>query len=416
MAVSNTAAPALIRRANLALSTPYRAPENELETLIARLFAEVLTIDYVGVDDDFTELGGDSLLGEALSMHICERTGFDVHLDSFAERCSPGQIAELLRSKGIVAPNSFSLEPGNDFGSRVQIVCLHQGKNGTPLYCMPNIFGSVRPYIELARVLGGNPPVYGIQIADRAQAFASLQEMAALIAAKLLTHCTDGPICLIGYSFGGYLAIEVARQLVEQGKLVPFVGMIDTKPGPVSLPMAHRIRYFARNVGPWARSFLPWALKVTTREIAHARHWINFRNIVLRKMRGQHQWHNHDWYKNLPEGRKTMVDRNFVLTRNYRFEGTHSSTIFLFRTRPSAATFELLFRPDDLDDFGWRRVLGSNVHVVYLPGDHPTCIAPPSVTSLANQLSLALGVAFASSHDTPRGGATPRTGAGATTP
>src|SRR5262249_12434441 len=163
--------------------------------------------------------GGDSLLGEALSMHIYERTGFDFEIASLAEHCSPGQIAELLRLEGIVAPDSLLLEPENDLGDRVQMVCLRQGKESTPLYCMPNIFGSVSPYIELARALGR--PAYGMQIADDRglQAFASLKEMAALIAGKLLTHSTDGPICLIGYSFGGYLAIEVARQLVEQGTL-----------------------------------------------------------------------------------------------------------------------------------------------------------------------------------------------------
>ena len=56
---------------------PYVAPNGELETLIAKLFAEVLTLDHVGADDDFSELGGDSLLGEVLSMRISERTGFD---------------------------------------------------------------------------------------------------------------------------------------------------------------------------------------------------------------------------------------------------------------------------------------------------------------------------------------------------
>ena len=225
-----------------------------------------------------------------------------------------------------------------------------------------------------------------------------MQEMAASIAAKLLTHRPDGPICLIGHSFGGCLAIEVARQLVGQGKLVPFVGMIDTMPGPASLSIARRMHHFARNVGPWARTFLPWARKLTTREITEARHWVNFCrilwvnfcNILLRKLRGRH----YDWVKNSLEGHKVIVEHNSVLSGKYRFEGTYRGTIFLFRTRGSTVTFDHLFRPGgDLDDYDWRRVVGANVRVVYVPGEHVSCMSPPNVTHLANQLSLALGVA-----------------------
>jgi thioesterase domain-containing protein len=191
------------------------------------------------------------------------------------------------------------------------------------------------------------------------------------------------------------LAIEVAQQLVAHGRLVPFVGMIDATPGPASLSMAERIQNLARRVGPWARNFFPWALRVTTREIAEARHWVNFRKIVLKTIRGQHQWHAYDWYQNLPEGRQLMVRQNLVLSRKHRFEGIDSGAIFLFRRSPSAVAFERLFRPDDLDDYGWRGVLGANVHVVHIPGGHGTCLSAPNVTSLANQLNLALESALA---------------------
>jgi len=406
MAVARAAASTVIRRANLALSTPFVAPDGELETLIAKLFAEVLGLDHVGADDDFSQLGGDSLLGEALSMRISEVTEFDFEIPLLVEHGSPRRIIALLNSKGVVAPSHYSREPENHLGSRVKIVCLHKGNDHTPLYCMPNIAGSVSCYTELAKMLGGYRPVYGIQIADQAQTgklgtFASLEEMAASMAAKLLMHHRDGPIYLIGYSFGGYLAIEVARQLVGLGKLVPFVGMIDTIPGPACLSLPYRIYHFARNVGPWALNFVPWALKVTTREITHARHWVNFRNIILRKLGGQHKMQPHDWYKNLPEGRKNIVAQNLVHARKYRFEGIYRDTIFLFRQRPSAPTFDRLFRPHQLDDYGWRRVTRANIEVVYIPGGHESCMFQPDVVHFANKLSLALDIAIAASSAQP---------------
>jgi Thioesterase domain/Phosphopantetheine attachment site len=267
---------------------PYVAPNGELETLIAKLFAEILTLDHVGANDDFTELGGDSLLGEVLSMLISERTGFNFEIPLLVEHGSPRRIIALLRAKGVVALSSRSRQAGNRPGSRVEILSLQQGKDNTPLYCMPSITGSVSCYIDLAKILGRDRPVYGIWIADQAQtgmseAFASLRKMAASMTAKLLTRHREGPICLIGHSFSGHLAIEVARQLVGHGKLVTFVGIIDTMPGAASLAPAHRIYHFARNVGPWA-------LKVASRGIADVKHWVNLNYCAKVKRPTQIPW------------------------------------------------------------------------------------------------------------------------------
>src|SRR4026209_2603227 len=104
MAVAS-AGSALVRRANLALSIPYVAPNGELETLIAKLFAEVLNLDHIGADDDFSQLGGDSLLGEVLCMLISERTGSEFEIPLLIEHRSPRRISALLRSRGVVAPS-----------------------------------------------------------------------------------------------------------------------------------------------------------------------------------------------------------------------------------------------------------------------------------------------------------------------
>lgn len=384
------AASDLNRRVNLALPMPYVAPNGELETLIAKLFAEVLTVDHVGANDDFYELGGDSLLGEVLSMLISERTKFNFEIPLLVEHGSPRRIIELLRTNGI-GVSDRSRQSGNHRGSRVETVCLQKGNDNTPIYCMPTITGSVTRYLELAKIIGADRPVYGIQIADRAQTgqsatFASLRELAVSMAAKLLAHHRDRPICLIGYSFGGHLAIEVAQQLVEHGELVPLVGIIDTMPPLASFARAYRIYHFARNVGPWA-------LTIATR-ITDAKQWVYFRNTILRKLRRQHKIHIQDWYQTLPEDRKNIVNQNLAIGRRYRFAGQYPGTIFLFRQGQSAAEFNHLFRPHQLEDYGWRRITRANVHVVYICGDHASCMFQPDVVHLANELNLALDVAM----------------------
>jgi acyl carrier protein len=95
--MSVTAAPAtLIMRASLPLSTPYVAPNSEVEALAATTFAEVFNLDKVGIDDEFFELGGDSLLAEVLSLALSERTNVPLQPSAFVEAASPREIARLF--------------------------------------------------------------------------------------------------------------------------------------------------------------------------------------------------------------------------------------------------------------------------------------------------------------------------------
>src|SRR5262245_29701083 len=84
-------------RAALRLPLPYVAPESETETLVASLFAEAFKLDRVGVNDDFFDLGGDSLIAEVISMRIRELTGQEFKVSALVDHGSPRQIAAELR-------------------------------------------------------------------------------------------------------------------------------------------------------------------------------------------------------------------------------------------------------------------------------------------------------------------------------
>jgi acyl carrier protein len=80
----------------LRLPVPYEAPNGDLETLIARIFTEIFGIDRVGANDEFFDVGGDSLLAEVLSMRIAESIGLEFPVSSLLENGSPRLIAALL--------------------------------------------------------------------------------------------------------------------------------------------------------------------------------------------------------------------------------------------------------------------------------------------------------------------------------
>jgi arthrofactin-type cyclic lipopeptide synthetase C len=104
-----------IRRESLGLPVPFEPPEGDLETAIAEIFANVFGIDQVGANDEFFDLGGDSLLAEVLRMRLAEHTSHEIPLSSFLENDSPRRIAAFLTAAGRMRP-TFGVRPS--FSSR----------------------------------------------------------------------------------------------------------------------------------------------------------------------------------------------------------------------------------------------------------------------------------------------------------
>ncbi|HKU38021.1 MAG TPA: thioesterase domain-containing protein [Polyangiales bacterium] len=113
-----------------------------------------------------------------------------------------------------------------------------------PLYIFPGIGGTLDTFVDLARRFSGERPVYGVKAVGEQNECEPLREMHQLAA----THAADirmvqrhGPYYLFGYSFGGSLAFEVARELMSHGERVGLVALADAPaPGYPKLPPAWR--------------------------------------------------------------------------------------------------------------------------------------------------------------------------------
>ncbi|ALG14845.1 thioester reductase [Kibdelosporangium phytohabitans] len=82
------------------LSTDYRAPGNEHEVWLAGLWADLMQVAEVGVDDDFFELGGHSLMATRITVEIAERYGRTVPAVAFYENPTIAELAALLEVTG----------------------------------------------------------------------------------------------------------------------------------------------------------------------------------------------------------------------------------------------------------------------------------------------------------------------------
>lgn len=213
MAVSS-AHSSLIRRASLALPIPYVAPDGELETLVARSFSEVFNIDDVGANDDFFDIGGDSLLAEVFCMVLSERTGYNFEPSSLVEHGSPKQIAVSLRAKSV---ETFAPMAADDERIRPPIFVVH-GPEG---FTMP------KRAFRQALAKGQKLFMFELPGMRGGCCYGRIEDIAAVYVAQLVEQVPQAPILLAAFCAGGLIALEMAARLAEMGRPVRQLVLLD---------------------------------------------------------------------------------------------------------------------------------------------------------------------------------------------
>ncbi len=197
-----------------------RAPRTPQEQLLAELFAEVLGLAGVGIDDDFFDLGGHSLLATRLITRIRDTFGVELGLRTLFETPTPAGVAARLHVDD--PRDSFEMIlPFRPQGRRSPLFCIHPGGGISWSYC------------GLIKHLGPDHPIYGVQARSLARPEprpTSVEQMAADYADHINMVQPAGPYCLLGWSFGGIVAHAVATELQQRGKQVALLAVLDTYP------------------------------------------------------------------------------------------------------------------------------------------------------------------------------------------
>jgi amino acid adenylation domain-containing protein len=190
-----------------------------LEFVLCDVFADVLGVPEVGLEDNFFTLGGHSLMVVTLIARLKARGVKVSARDVFSAPTVAGLIAQMSLSS---LRNSLSmLLPIRTQGTRPPLFCIHPG--GGLSWC----------YMPLARFVPDDIPLYGLQprgLDGTGALFGSVEEMAAGYIEQIRQVQPAGPYHLIGFSFGGAAAHEIAVQLEAAGEQVALVVM-DTYPG-----------------------------------------------------------------------------------------------------------------------------------------------------------------------------------------
>ena len=193
-------------------------PRDNLEGQLVRIWKEVLgTTEHLGVTDNFFDLGGHSLLAVRLMAQIHKWFGQELPLSILFEGATVEHLADVLRGQAALqAPTP--MVPIQPKGLRPPFFCIHTGS------------GEVLCYEPWSRYLSEEQPFYGVQdhfAYKEGDPEISIEEMAASYVGALRVTQPEGPYLLGGWSFGGLVAFEMARQLKEQGQDVPLLVVVD---------------------------------------------------------------------------------------------------------------------------------------------------------------------------------------------
>ena len=223
------------QRKNTQNQQSFLAPRTETEQKLAEIWVKLLRIDRVGIQDDFFDLGGTSLVGVSLFAQI--ETTFNQNLP----------LATLLQAPTIEKLAKI-IDRQEELVSWSPLVALQPNGNKPPLFCPHAAGGNVLIYRNLAPYLGENQPLYGLQpkgLDGKEAPLTSFEDIADYYLEAMRTIQPKGPYYLAGLSSGGKVAMGIAQKLIAQGEKVAFLAMFDTYgPGyPQLMPATSVPRY-----------------------------------------------------------------------------------------------------------------------------------------------------------------------------
>ncbi|MER5264192.1 amino acid adenylation domain-containing protein [Actinosynnema sp. NPDC002837] len=213
-----------------------RAPRTPAEELLAGIVADVLGVPSVGVDDNFFAVGGDSISSIQVVTRA-RKAGLPIAIaDVFVHQT----VADLAAAADDRAPSRAAaissvfeefaaLEETTPFDT---VLRMKPG-SGPALFCLHSGVGFALPYIGLAPHVGPDTPLVGIQspsITELAALPTSLGQLASDYLDLIRSIQPEGPYHLLGWSFGGILAHEVAARLEADGERVGVLANLDAYP------------------------------------------------------------------------------------------------------------------------------------------------------------------------------------------
>jgi thioesterase domain-containing protein len=363
------------------LETPLVAPRNELERTLVGIWEKVLDIRPIGVRDNVFELGLHSLTAARLFAEIEKGLGRELPSGLVFRAPTVEQMANHLQG-------------AQELQRWASLVSIQANGSRPPFFCIHGGAGTVLLFHDLARRLGSDQPLYALQsrgIYGGAPAHGSVEEMADAYLREIRTVQPEGPYYLGGYCFGGLVAFEMARLLVEKHERVAALVLFNA-PSP-SYTKLHED-------GPPARVPVQKVANGQTKEAPVRRYPAA---TLLPRLKRALGWRIRHLNRRAREF-CWMARRSFYLTLRFPIPESGRGDFFIrnnhvaelaYVPRPYRGSM-VLFRADDLYDdpyLGWDGLADQGIEVHEIAGDHlnqRTLMHEPYIAQVAARLETIL--------------------------
>jgi thioesterase domain-containing protein/acyl carrier protein len=340
-------------------------PGSEIQGTLTKWWEELFESGPIGPDDDFFDLGGDSLIAARIIGMINKTYSLELGLSIMFEARTTRQLADVILSTA----NAKQTEPK----PWSPVVPIQPKGKELPLYVISGVGGNVIKFHSLAFYLGEEQPVFGLlpRGLDGREPFISrLEDLATYYVEAIRTVQPSGPYRVAGYSFGGIVAFEVARQLVEHGESIDLLVLFDTIEWNYgmkvlsALPVRERFEIYKEHAD---------AILSTEDRLD------NFKRLLGEKVARLGYRLLSIFGRPIPQKLATIEDVSAFAAANYKPK-PYQGKIVLFRSTKRGAN------EGDDEYLGWGELARGGVDVNQVPSTHFDILLEPAVRVLAEQL------------------------------
>lgn len=370
------------------LESDFVEPANDIERRLAEFWTDLLGISEIGVEDNFFDLGGHSLIAVRLFAKVKAAFQVDFPISVLFEAPTIRKCADMIAER-VGADVDLKVVASSDDESDAPdyryVVPMNAGKagSGTPFFMVAGMFGNVLNLRHLAHLTGVDRPFYGLQakgLYGGVEPHDSLVDAARDYIEEIRLVQPKGPYLLGGFSGGGLTALEIAHQLQAAGETVAELVMLDTPlPRPRKLTGRDRLvlQYLRfREVGlsypfTWVRNRIRWEFEKRNAP-QYETDESEFHNVAIKEAfyRAIGSYEVHRW-----GGPMTLLRP--PLSRRYEVAPGR----FIDGGR------EYVDPSNEWDQYV------PNLKVIEVPGDHDSMVLEPNVRVLAARIRTLLDAA-----------------------